>query len=311
MAWRAFGSNRAEDGVLEISVQSTMRITEDLGAVTISIGDANARYETGDILAIRTQRIERTLVPAWRIVLESREGPSDLITLGSESDALSVAEEIARLGHSRLIEHTGRIVERDEHGLTVLQQIARHPTRWPRPQRTPSMRGSVKVEDDSVVMDLPSEVQTSGFLITALLFASTLLAGPMFLLVAGQIVGYGRSTLVYGWAGTFLIVLVIIAFLNQSSRAFEGKHRVVIRRNEVTVSGRFLGLIPLPAESFPLDDFRDIDATQAWGLTLLFGSRRIRCDVPAIEGQCLIGEMIDALRSAGALPFFAINDEEE
>ena len=173
------------------------------------------------------------------------------------------------------------------------------------------MRGSVKVEDDSVVMDLPSEVQTSGFLITALLFASTLLAGPMFLLVAGQIVGYGRSTLVYGWAGTFLIVLVIIAFLNQSSRAFEGKHRVVIRRNEVRVSGRFLGLIPLPAESFPLDDFRDIDATQAWGLTLLFGSRRIRCDVPAIEGQCLIGEMIDALRGAGALPFFAINDEEE
>jgi hypothetical protein len=46
-------------------------------------------------------------------------------------------------------------------------------------------------------------------------------------------------------------------------------------------------------------------------LTLLFGSRRIRCDVPAIEGQCLIGEMIDALRGAGALPFFAINDEEE
>ena len=59
------------------------------------------------------------------------------------------------------------------------------------------------------------------------------------------------------------------------------------------------------------EDFRDIDATQAWGLTLLFGSRRIRCDVPAIEGQCLIGEMIDALRGVGALPFFAINDEEE
>ncbi len=47
MAWRAFGSNRAEDGVLEISVQSTMRITEDLGAVTISIGYANGRYGTG------------------------------------------------------------------------------------------------------------------------------------------------------------------------------------------------------------------------------------------------------------------------
>ena len=81
MAWRAFGSNRAEDGVLEISVQSTMRIKEDLGAVTISIGDANARYETGDILAIRTQRIERTLVPSWRIVLESRDGPRELLSL--------------------------------------------------------------------------------------------------------------------------------------------------------------------------------------------------------------------------------------
>ena len=38
-----------------------------------------------------------------------------------------------------------------------------------------------------------------------------------------------------------------VAFLNQSSRAFEAKHRVIIRSNEVTVSGRFLGLIPLPA----------------------------------------------------------------
>jgi len=107
------------------------------------------------------------------------------------------------------------------------------------------------------------------------------------------------------------MTLVIIAFLNQSSRAFEGRHRVVIRSDEVTVSGRFLGLFRLPAESFPLDDFRDIDATQAWGLTLLFGSRRIRCDVPAIEGQCLIGEMIDALRDVGALPYFAILGEEE
>ncbi|MEC7391701.1 MAG: hypothetical protein VX655_06390, partial [Candidatus Thermoplasmatota archaeon] len=61
---------------------------------------------------------------------------------------------------------------------------------------------------------------------------------------------------------------------------------------------------------FSLSDFKDIDATQAWGLTLLFGDRRIRCDLPAIEGQCLIGEMIDALAEVGAIPFISSQEEE-
>ena len=39
----------------------------------------------GEILAIRTEKIERSLVPTWRIVLESKEGPRPLISLGSES----------------------------------------------------------------------------------------------------------------------------------------------------------------------------------------------------------------------------------
>ena len=58
MTWRAFGSNRAKNGLLEISVQWTMRFSEDSGSVLIQIEDAEARYEPGEILAIRTENIE-------------------------------------------------------------------------------------------------------------------------------------------------------------------------------------------------------------------------------------------------------------
>ena len=112
--------------------------------------------------------------------------PSSLISLGSEFDALSVAEEIAKLGRARLIEHTGRIVERDEHGLTVLQQIARHPDRWPRPVRTPSMSGSVRVSEKEVIMDIPSEIPVLGFLFAALLLVCSLVLGPISLLFSGK-----------------------------------------------------------------------------------------------------------------------------
>ncbi len=310
MTWRAFGSNRAKNGLLEISVQSTMRFSEDAGSVLIQIEDAEARYEPGEILAIRTEKIERSLVPTWRILLESKEGPRPLISLGSESDALSVAEEIARLGSARLIEHTGRIVERDEHGLTVLQQIARHPGRWPRPIRTPSMSGEVNVRGQDVIMDLPSEVPPIGFLFTAFLLACSLVLGPLSLFFSGNVIGFSQYGMTYGWALGIFISIILIAFLNRSNRIFEGSHRIIIRESGVSVSGKLLGLIRLPAETFPLSEFKDIDATQAWGLTLLFGDRRVRCDLPAAEGQCLIGEMIDGLREVGALPFSAYLEEE-
>ena len=310
MTWRAFGSNRAKNGHLEISVQSNMRFSQDSGSVLIQIGDAEARYQPGEILAIRTEKIERTLVPTWRILLESKEGPRPLLSLGSESDALSVAEEIARLGSARLIEHTGRIVERDEHGLTVLQQIARHPGRWPRPIRTPSMRGSVEVSGKEVIMDLPSEVSPLGFLFTALLLSCSLILGPLSLMFSGNIIGFNQYGMTYGWMLGIFVSIVLIAFLNHSNRIFEGKHRIIIRESGVSVSGKLLGLLRLPAETFPLSEFKDIDATQAWGLTLLFGERRVRCDLPAAEGQCLIGEMIDGLREAGAIPFSTLIEEE-
>ncbi len=310
MTWRAFGSNRAKNGTLEVSVQSTMRFSEDSGSVLIQIEDAEARYGPGEILAIRTEKIDRSLVPTWRIFLESKEGPRPLISLGSESDALSVAEEIARLGKARLIEHTGRIVERDEHGLTVLQQIARHPGRWPRPVRTPSMRGSVKTSEKEVIMDLPSEIPPIGFLITALLLACSLVLGPVSLLFSGNLIGYNQYGMSYGWAFGIFISLILILFLNRTNRIFEGNHRIIIRESGVSVSGKLLGIFRLPSENFSLSEFKDIDATQAWGLTLLFGDRRVRCDLPAAEGQCLIGEMIDGLREVGAIPFSSFEEEE-
>jgi hypothetical protein len=310
MTWRAFGSNRAKNGHLEVSVQSTMKFSEDSGAVLIQIGDAEARYQPGEILAIRTEKIERSLVPTWRILLESKDGPRPLLSLGSESDALSVAEEIAKLGSARLIEHTGRIVERDEHGLTVLQQIARHPGRWPRPIRTTSMRGSVKVHGQEVIMDLPSEIPPIGFLFTALLLACSLILGPVSLLFSGNFIGFSQSGMSLGWGLGIFTSIILIAFLNRSNRLFEGQHRVIISQSGVSVSGKLLGLFRLPSETFQLSDFKDIDATQAWGLTLLFGDRRIRCDLPAAEGQCLIGEMIDGLREVGAIPFSSISEEE-
>ena len=310
MTWRAFGSNRAKNGMLEISIQSTMKFSEDAGSVLIQIEDAEARYQPGEILAIRTEKIERSLVPTWRILLESKEGPRPLISLGSESDALSVAEEIAKLGRARLIEHTGRIVERDEHGLTVLQQIARHPDRWPRPVRTPSMNGSVTVHEKEVTMDLPSQIPATGFLFAALLLAFSLVLGPISLLFTGNIIGFTRYGMSYGWTLGIFVSLILIVFLNRSNRIFEGNHRVIISESGVSVSGKLLGLFRLPAEKFPLHEFKDIDATQAWGLTLLFGDRRIRCDLPAAEGQCLIGEMIDGLSEVGAIPFTSVSEEE-
>ena len=115
----------------------------------------------------------------------------------------------------------------------------------------------------------------------------------------------------YGWALGIFVSLILIVFLNRSNRIFEGNHRIIISDSGVSVSGKLLGLIRLPAERFSLFDFKDIDATSSLGSnSLLFGDRRIRCDLPAIEGQCLIGEMIDALAEVGAIPFTSSQEEE-
>ena len=44
----------------------------------------------------------------------------------------------------RFEEHTGRSVEADEHGMNVPDQLKTFPSRWPRPQRLPSMEGEFK-----------------------------------------------------------------------------------------------------------------------------------------------------------------------
>ena len=144
-------------------------------------------------------------------------------------------------------------------------------------------------------MDLPSQIPLLGFLFAALLLSCSLVLGPISLLFSGNIIGFSQYGMSYGWTLGIFVSLILIVFLNRSNRIFEGNHRVIISESGVSVSGKLLGLIRLPAETFALSDFKDIDATQAWGLTLLFGDRRVRCDLPATEGQCLIGEMIDAL----------------
>ncbi|MEC7462625.1 MAG: hypothetical protein VX439_04200, partial [Candidatus Thermoplasmatota archaeon] len=186
----------------------------------------------------------------------------------------------------------------------------RPPARSPPPHSTPSRSGSVRVSEKDVLMEIPSEIPVLGFLFAALLLACSLVLGPISLLFSGNIIGFSQYGMSYGWALGIFVSLILIVFLNRSNRIFEGNHRIIISDSGVSVSGKLLGLIRLPAERFSLSDFKDIDATQAWGLTLLFGDRRIRCDLPATEGQCLIGEMIDALAEVGAIPYTSSKEEE-
>ncbi len=285
------------------SVHSSLEFEISGGHLRAHLGPATAEWPLSSLAAVHVEEVGTRFPPMWSIWIDQESRSFELMRTTDQIDALILGERIAAHAGVRFAEHTGREVEADEHGLSVIQQIARYPDRWDRPPRTESMRGRVVANEDSVIAHLPSELQTSSFVLLGLAIVLAIASGPLSYLaffvtqpVLGMIQLFWMPLL------SLFVVILSAAWLNQLHHSVESKHRLVISKNGVELRGALFGILPIPGTVVHLSELRDIDATERRGLTILLGDRRFNCSMDVLEAECLIGEIASSLEDIGAIP---------
>ena len=117
-------------------ISSEMELTADDSGLHFKVGVAEKMYEKDSIQALRTIRENNNLPALWTLQLKLDNGEwVDILESYDENSLLNMMNGIAAKLLLPLKEHTGRLVRRDEHGMGVVEQLARYPDRWPRPER--------------------------------------------------------------------------------------------------------------------------------------------------------------------------------
>jgi len=219
----------------------------------------------------------------------------------SEGACLEAVEQLAEACSVRFEEHTGRSVEADEHGLDVVTQMRRFPSRWERCRAPERLRAFVSRTKDGLDVQLPSKVDTFAFgLLLGLLLLST---------GVGLMVGFAQGSLQTALTGIaaaipFWIILVVLG--NSAGGLFEHRHRIVITSERVEVHPKVLRFLPGRSRRHPISEFRDLDVTNSGRLALLLDDRRISCDMFRREAQWVIGRIASVLEDSSS----AIDSEE-
>ncbi len=104
----------------------------------------------------------------------TNDGKNRLLLSNSEKELLKGMELMAALFGVRLDEHTGRSVEADEHGMSVIEQIEPVPERWPE-------RGA----DDMHLLDIKRIGR-----ITAFTIPSALEKKPLWLFIVACLIAF-------------------------------------------------------------------------------------------------------------------------
>ena len=317
MVWRVahdFDPSKAYEGGRfgRTSVHSSLEFEIEGNELNAHLGPAVATWPLESLNAVHVEEVGTRFPPMWSIWLDHDDGSVELMRTTDQMDALILGERISAHAGVRFVEHTGREVDADEHGLSVIQQIARYPDRWDRPMRTDSMRGWVESDGEKVIAHLPSELPTSTFVILSISMLLAVAAGPASYLaffVTAPV--FGMIQLFWVPLLGFFVILLCSAWVNQIHHSVESRHRLVISSDGVELRGRLIGIIPMPATDAVLFDLRDIDATERRGLTVLIGDRRLNCSMDVLEAECLIGEIATELEKIGAIPRASSRDLEE
>jgi hypothetical protein len=308
MVWRVahdFDPSKADEGGRfgRTSVHSSLEFEIEGNELNAHLGPAVATWPLESLNAVHVEVVGTKFPPMWSIWLDHDDGSSELMRTTDQMDALILGERIGAHAGVRFVEHTGREVEPDEHGLSVIQQIALYPDRWDRPSRTETMRGRVESTEDAVIAHLPSELPTSSFVILAISVLLAITAGPAsYLAFVITTPVLGLQQLFWVPLLGFFTIILCAAWVNQIHHSVESRHRLTISSRGIELRGMLLGLIPMPATEAPLYELRDMDATDRRGLTVLIGDRRLNCSMDAMEAECLIGEIATELERIGAIP---------
>jgi hypothetical protein len=200
-------------------------------------------------------------------------------------------ELMAALFGVRLDEHTGRSVEADEHGMSVIEQIETFPERWPE-------RGA----DDMHLLDIKRIGR-----ITAFTIPSALEKKPLWLFIVACLIAFpiglnfatGFESALLNVGVAFLPMALVVGvglLLAMQYNLLVSKHTIALGGSAVHVRPRYLGLFGLPSREFTIDEFKDLDASGGGQLTFMFGDERITCEMDdELQADWILAEIVDAL----------------
>jgi len=285
-------SNSSEDGSFSAKscISSDMSLIANDSGLHFKLGVAEKSFEIGSIHALRTIRENNSLPALWTLQLKLEDGEwIDILESYDENSLLNMMNGIGAKLLLPLKEHTGRLVRRDEHGMGVVEQLARFPDRWPRPSRLPSIKFGFRKGVNNVHTTIPTRSTQSALTFFWVTFLLSIAVGfSMWYLRTIGARDYNQLI----WIFLFpLLTLGYWLIFNSNTGQLESRHTLNITATNISLQPKFLGLIPLKTKIWDLDDFVDIDADENGRLTIFIGERRYSMSMHRREAEWFVGEV--------------------
>ena len=285
-------SESSADGTFSAKscISSDMHMFADDEGLQFKVGIAEKTFKKGEINALRTIREEKTLPAIWILQAKLDGGEwIDILESYDENSLLNMMNGIASKLLLPIKEHTGRLVRRDEHGMGVIEQLARYPDRWPRPEKLPSIQFGFRKGQDAVYTTIPTRSTQSALLFFwgTFLFSIAVGISMLFLRSIGDT---DYTQLIWVFIFPFLTCAYWLIF-NSNTGQLESRHKLTISATNISLQAKFLGLIPLKTKIWDLEKFVDIDANEDGRLTLFVGDRRYSMSMHRREAEWFVGEV--------------------
>jgi hypothetical protein len=271
-----------------ISITGTnVSVVAKASGITATVNGKKSDFKSDEILEFSSNLTGN----GYSLNVFTNDGEIRLLLSNSEKELLIGMESMAALFEVRLEEHTGRSVEADEHGMSVIEQIETFPERWPE-------RGA----DDMHMLDIKRIGRITAFTIPSALEKKPLwifIVACLIALPIGLNFATGFDSAILNVGAAFLPMSVVVAFgllLAMQYNLLVSKHTIALGGSAVHVRPRYLGLFGLPSREFPIEEFKDLDASGGGQLTFMFGDERITCEMDdELQADWILAEIVDAL----------------
>jgi hypothetical protein len=244
-------------------------------------------WKKADVNSLLTSKSGKNIT----LALISGEDSHDLLTTSDESTILRAIESMAALLKVRFDEHTGRSVEADEHGMTVIEQINTFPDRWPYPGQNDIKMADIARVGSITHISIPSELDRNQLMMFVLATLATL---PI-----GLSMEFGFSSNLMNIAAAFLPTagfIFLVGVLALKKDFLVSKHTIALNKTNLYVTPKFLGLIDLATKQYEISDFKDLDISNQRELTFLLGEKRISCSMAdEMQAEMILTEIVDSL----------------
>ena len=269
--------------------------SDKLVADSKKLKHSSSTTKVEDIVALYTDSKGKS-GQGYGLFLQTEKEDEEILRCTNEASILKAMETLAAMLKVRLDEHTGRSVEADEHGMNVVDQICNYPERWPAVPNMDLQMVKFVTIGSIVCFSIPSRVRDG----PKMAFWSAAIIG-LFLGIPVSANSPGDSQVL--WWLFFLIplagVILLCLMMTVKSGLFESQHDVRLTKEKIHVIPKFMGMFSMPARSWPMEDFRDLDVTEGGRLTFLMGDERLYCDMDRLEAEWVMAEIVERLEHFG------------